>query len=567
MRMAKTLFSFCKVSCGAWHVSVIVKNSTNKREEITQDLDSELFEANQPLLLDQNNSGLACENKENIPFEDTTEQQQDDECTIESMDTNVGSLGTCFVKNYSSQTDVPQVISSYDDAQMSENSADTCFVTKDSSKTEFSKAESECYEMLAMNKQQVSKTFEEVIVEQEQEDCLATKFNTSSLHKTEFYGVKKAACGDHKTRNTNAMDSLFGYAVCEEKTVRQHENNSQMDNVHTTEKQNNPPTATKEFVCSYLEEKHTPTYTLGYTSETQEDRHKENSKNNARTSSTSDSLNPCSIEFDAKDNISLEKNKRENNKGPLNKYEDFGNDVVKDKHFLGNNNNEGKRRENDRLINFNENIAWDNKNASKNDYCVANNDDTVKEDNSESQIERNKHHHLKHWNDFKSSQAEEKPGSIMEKSISKDISSLSLDLQEQDSIKESLVLKRSIRLAITPLHKSTASHNAKLTWNTKMKLAVTPAHNKTMEHESKLATQNKTINWNNQVFTGQQTVPVIDLSFGKAVGQAEQHRMKPSFTAFRNVWKASNLFREKQRQKKIGSRHGSDGLVGFHIYQ
>jgi hypothetical protein len=575
-----TNFSFCKISCGAWHVSAIVKYSTNETEEISQNLDSESLETEQPDFPNQKldlvkNAGLPCENRDDIVSEDSTEQQRNRKCRIESMDTNMSdsSLDACFITKYNSQTEVPRV--NIHDNELSENSLDTCFITNYSSDSEFSMVENECCEneILATDKQ-LTRYSEEVISDQEQEDCLVTK--------TEVYGVDKTGCRTNETRNTNVMDSSFGHKEIyeESRPSRQHENRLQLDEARNMEKQSDSSSTSEQLVGDYPEGEIITTYSekepsLRYSSECkEEERHKGNSRKsllrneNAATYCTSESENVCSIEFDT---VRLEKDKRKNNDSLPNKCEDFRNDVVKDNHFLRNNSNEDTRNKKDSLTSYNEHVSWDN------DYILGNNKRAVNvdiiENNKGSQIGR-KNLHLKHWNDLKSQQAERKPGPIAEKYVCEDISGLSLGSLEQNSIKESSVLKRNIRLAITPLQNGSIKHNSALKRNTEIKPAVTPAQYKTMEQNtagSKLAvtsTHNKSMDCDNQLLSRQQTVPVIDLSFGKAVRHVEQSRIKPSFTTFRNVWKASNLFKEKQRQKRIGiaSRRGSDGvftLVSF----
>ena len=252
-----------------------------------------------------------------------------------------------------------------------------------------------------------------------------------------------------------------------------------------------------------------------------------------------------SIEFTTKKNISSEKDKRENDR-LLNTS--TSNNVVK--------NNKALRNSND-ARNENESNELDNRKAIKNHCFAGNKNGTVDLDI----FENSKEERESHSKEIKSPQATRKARSITEKNISEVIPSLR---NKQNSSKESLVLKRNIKLAATPLQNRTIKST--LTRKTDTKQATRAFHNKTIEQESKLTTsiQNNTIDCNSQVLTRQPKVPVIDLGFGKAVQGVEQSRIKPSFTTFRNVWKASNLFREK-RQKIIGTcnRGGSDCMFSL----
>ena len=505
--------------------------------------DSEWCEAEQPTL--SSCETASCENGDNIVSQDTTEKQKNENCWVKSMNEGDRSLE-------SSQNEIPQVNVH---AQLKTNSMDTCFITKCSSSSEFSQVENKCdgNEMLAKNKQ-INKYSEDVTVDQHEKASSKQQpklLDNLSLFNVDFYDVDKTAFRTNDVRKV--VDPSFHYDLKEEYhepsllSVQNRNKNAMQpeEGYSTTEKQEK----TSRTTNGHLDKNPTTTYSqkhplLSYPSDYGDKGNTNNSllqKENETLSCTSQDL--CSIEFTTKDNISFEKDKGGNNT-LLNKS--TSNDVVKNNEALGNNNYARNDNESDEL---------ENKSAIKNHSFAGNNDGTVKV-----VFENNKEQTENHWNEIKSPQAKRKTRSITEKNISEVIPS-SL---KQNSNKESLVLRRNIKLAVTPLQNHTIKST--LTRNIDTKQGTRAVHNKTIE--SKLTTtltQNNTIDCNTQVITRQPTVPVIDLGFGKMVRGAEQSRMKPSFTTFRNVWKASNLFREKQRQKMIGTcnRRGSDGMFSL----
>ena len=520
-----------QVSCGAWHVSVIVKHSADNGEEMFHEVDSEWCEAEQPTLSSCETAN--CENGDNIIVsQDETEKQKNENCWVKSMDE--GDMSP-----ESSQIEIQQVNSYDKHAQLKTNSMDTCFITKCS----FSEIENQCdgNEMLAKDKK-TNKYFEDVTVDQHEEDSSQPQLpDNLSLFNVDFDDVDKTAF--RTNGNRNVVDPSFHNDLKEEyhesgllsiknkNAMKWEEGNSSF------EKQDDSSKTAKVSVHSYLDENPTATYSqkrpsLSYTSD-YGDKRKE----------TSQDL--CSMEFTRKDKISLEKGKGENNK-LLNKS--TRKNVVNDNEFLCKNNDSKNDNESDEL---------DKVSAIKNDSFVSNNDGTVEVDI----FENNRDERQNHWNEIKSPEAKRTARLFTQENISEVIPS-SL---KQNSRKERLVLRRNIKLAVTPLQNHTTKST--LTRNTDTKQATSAVYNKSIGQEFKLTTsiQNNTIDCNTQLLTRQPTVPVIDLGFGKVARREEQSRIKPSFTTFRNVWKASNLFREKQRQKMISTcnRRGSDCMFSL----
>ena len=541
------MFSFCKVSCGAWHVSVIAKHCEDNGEEMPQEIESELCDAEQPASLNKMTM-LGCENRENIDVSDnTTEQHKNESCYVESVDVGGSTpIPSFMTTSSSSQVEVSRA-NSHDD----NDAVDTCFITKCSSNSEFSRMEDEGSGdgLLVTDKELWQYSQDEIVAKhQDNSSHLVAQHelpDNSSSYNIESYNMDRTACETNNTGQTNVMDPSND--LKEECHLLSMQNRFQQGKGHAAI-ENDSSRITKTSVHSYLDKNPTTMYSQKPSSSrcTSELENKDKQNSNKSILSQSESARTCnapedvcSIKLTTQDNISLEKEEREDNR-LLNK--DLSSDMVKDKKFTADSNANSKNHS------FTK-VEENNRLAIKKDSFVKN--DRSKEvhifkNNRGMAIERD---HLKRWNEPEVQLRT--VCSTTEKNISK------------DSIKESLVLRRNIRLAATPLQ----NHASTLTRNVETKLATKAVHNKTIEQESKLTvTPNHTIDCNTQVLTRQQTVPVIDLGFERVIRQAEQRGIKPSFTTFRNVWKASNLIREKQRQKKIGGKsngRGSDGMFSL----
>lgn len=469
------------------------------------------------------------------------------------MDGNVDS--TCSITEHNSQTEVPRISSCNSDEEFGDISLETCFITKYSSNCDPSTAEGEfCESEVLATRKQLIEHCEESVLDQEGASCVLQKSNNSSLSK--IY-VDETVPSTDETRGTDVMaDSLLGYTYEE----RQHESRLQTDEAYSGEKPPDLSSTSGTFIDSYPEETVTNTSSQKhplrrYTSwiETEgsavlRNDERSNNKDNvfrnekAVSSCAIETVNVCSI--GDKDDLEAEK----------------GEDIVS----FPNKREDLTISKNVSIRNCNENFALV-KDVPENDYFLGSVNDTIKlginEDNKGCQLQNDR---LNRY-DLKSSLSARESGSNAEKDLSEDILGSS-------SKKESSVLRRNIRLAVTPLQNGTIKQTSSLKWNTEINVAAATSQNIATEQttafkRTSTSTQNRTIGCDRHVFTGrsQQTVPVIDLSFQRA----EQSRLvKPSFTAFTNVWKASNAFREKQRQRKIstGRRRGSDvvfSLVSF----
>lgn len=116
-------------------------------------------------------------------------------------------------------------------------------------------------------------------------------------------------------------------------------------------------------------------------------------------------------------------------------------------------------------------------------------------------------------------------------------------------------------------HMTTIRQNSRVRMNRDMRLALSPLQNSLMKPCSRRQAQSKATNsrYNDcidELASRPQTVPVIDLSFGKTAGNAEQGIIKPRYAAFKILWKDSDLLSEKQKRfSKEGK--GSDAYLGF----
>ena len=506
-------------------------------------------------------AGSPYEVKDNVIPEDNNEQK-DNKCRNESMDEVVdSSLSTYSITKHNSQTEVSRISTCNSDEEFDDISLETCCTTKYSSNCDLSTAEDEFCEndVLLAARKQLPEHCEKSVLDQEEASCVLSKSNNSSLFAT--YVDETSSITD-QTRKTKVMvDSLFNGYTCQE---RQHESRLQPDEAYSREKLSESLSTSKKFVDSYPEEKLTNTCSqkhplLRHTSwiELQDSVvsvNDEGSKNKDNVFRNEKAASSCAIEAgnvrSIEENDNLEGEKGENIVSFPNRREDF---IVSKNIMIAGNNNE--------------NFTWD-KNVTENDYFLGSINDTIKMGINENKGLQFENPRLKHRYDLKSSLSARESGSDAEKDLSEDILGLS-------SIKQSSVLRRNIRLAVTPLQNSSIKQTSSLKRNAEIKVAVTASENNPTEQtttfkSTSTSSQNKTIGCDSQVFNGrpQQTVPVIDLSFQRA----EQSRLvKPSFKAFTNVWKASNAFREKQRQRKIstGRRRGSDvvfSLVSFLHY-
>ena len=502
-------------------------------------------------------TGSPYEDKDNVIPEDNNEQK-DNKCRNESMDEVVdSSLSTYSITKHNSQTEVSRISSCNSDEEFDDISLETCCITKYSSNCDLSTAEDEfCENDVLAARKQLPEHCEESVLDQERASCVLPKSNNSSLSAT--YVDETSSITDQNRKTKVMVDSLFNGYTCEE---RQHESRLQPDEAYSREKLSESLSTSKKFVDNYPEEKLTNTCSqthplLRHTSwiELQDSvvsRNDEGSNNKVNPFRNEKAASSCAVETGKVRNIE-DKDNLEGEKGANivsfpNKREDF---TVSKNIIAGNDN---------------ENFVWD-KNVPESDYFLGGVKDTIKtginEDNKGRQSEN---HRLKHRYDLKSFLSARQSGSDAEKDLSEDILGLS-------SIKQSSVLRRNIRLAVTPLQNSTIKQTSSLKRNAEIKVAVTASENNPTEQttafkSTSTSTQKRTIGCDSHVFNGrpQQTVPVVDLSFQRE----EQSRLvKPSFTAFTNVWKASNAFREKQRQRKIstGRRHGSDVVFSLVSY-
>ena len=499
------------------------------------------------------NAASSCEGSDIAVSEHTNEEQHDNKRRTEPIDGNMNSsLDACSMTQHNSETEVSRTQSCNSDDEFGDISSETCFITKYSSNCESSTVEDECCEneTLATWKQ-LPDNCEETDLDQEKVSCVLTNTNDSSLSKT---CVEKPL---PKTEERKA-DLFFGYS-CEEP---QHESRLKPDEAYSIQKPPDSSSCSPMFVAP--EEKLITTSTqkhssLRYTSwiETEDSTvlgKDEGSNNNDTILRKQKAASSCATE--AGNVPSIE------NKDNLEADKDENIDSLSDRYYEG-----YTLSENSSLTTYNENIALE-KNAPDNGYFLGNYYNGaikmgINENSEESEVEN---YRLKHRYYLKSSQSVREWGSNTEKDLSEDILGLS-------SIKENSVSRRKIRFAITPLQNGNIKQTSSLLKrNAEIKLAVTAPRNKAIEQIqafkwASTSTQNKTIGCDSQALSGrsQQTVPVIDVSFQKA----ERSRLvKPSFTAFTNVWKASNAFREKQRQRRIstGQRRGSDvmfSLVSF----
>ncbi|XP_028406964.1 uncharacterized protein LOC114529378 [Dendronephthya gigantea] len=105
--------------------------------------------------------------------------------------------------------------------------------------------------------------------------------------------------------------------------------------------------------------------------------------------------------------------------------------------------------------------------------------------------------------------------------------------------------------------------NARVRKDKEVRSATTPQQNSFVKPTYNK--QHRSIDCIDELGSRPHTVPVIDLSFGKTVGNAEQGITKPRYSAFKNVWKTSSLLREKQERLNKESEGSYNVNPGFKI--
>ena len=553
-------------------------------EEISENEETELFEFDKEDNSEVEKSdtvksaGLFCENEDSL--QEIEEHVEDDKkYRNESVRQNEidSSPDNCFITRYSSQADVLRDL--HDNGQLTDSSqTDMCCIDKYSSHYELSRVdrlENECNEVckdktLAVDQKQ-NEYSKEVILDQRNQ---IRKTHKSNVYESMSHVEKKTSCRNSKISYTNGTGDNCQKNDEESRFSGQQENCLQhVEEAHISEKQSD--LSSNSFLGNSFKEKvnnnsmfsHLPTRT-SWPVKTDNKMDVEKSEGgdvaqNGKATSycATRSGKDRNLEFDRENKNSV--GKGENNKNTSNEFIDFRN--VKNCRVM--NCSEDNGRKNDGLTSSTKNEL--NKNSFNNCNLIGVNTAEVGVDTN-NEIE--KEGQLKHWNDCKPCNQVEKTLDVSsDKSISSDISGLSVGSSDEKLSKKTLVVKRNIKLAITPLQENMIKKN--LTWkrNAEIKLTATSTQNKAMEQttglkQTLMSTHSETIDSYDHVFTRPQTVPaVIDLSFGSAVcnGQTERSRIKSSFTTFKNVLKASNLFREKQKQKKIAmgtNRRVSDGV-------
>lgn len=425
-------------------------------------------------------------------------------CKIESVDKNSGGAETCFITKFNPKRELHPVNGFYD-LELSENPLYTSITTDKS--PDVSEGNT-CHE--------------NTMLVRDQEECFLTHHH-SSFCTTKDDTVQKSECHTiFKTKNY--LNASF-WNNCE-KSDKNHGASGRRENQLKAEE-----SCTMEEQRDYPEAIHTGLHThIKYTSLHPRDNLEVNEEDEEMGDRCKDSVlqneNALYL-FESMGNIEdgmiNDHNAiREFNYGSLNKYVGLANDKCDD--LRRKNTNEHKATKSDCLtVRFTERVVPENKKLSlTNNFVMLDSMDS----NQKNQI------HVNDPSDLRISQMKRKSS---EKYFSGNISHV-----------------QETRLDTTPLQNNTFRHHSPLKRNTQSTLAVTttPIKKIPLITEPELAVESPHKINNNKVVTRKQALQVIDLSFGKRILHTEKSKTKPVLATFRNVWKTSNLFREKKREEK-----------------